>query len=182
MPTYNASAVTDAVIAFRKPITLQQGRALRDNPLAIAEGSSGAPRVDGNAFPDHLAGAVVLDAVTPIGLDILTADGPAGVGGGTLFQYYWSFTAIKSAALRMQADMKVSAGAATARIAIIRNGTVVTELTTSSTSYAAQQIDFTYGAGDQITVRAGIDYTNAGEDAFIRNLKILSDKRGTYRT
>lgn len=181
MPTYNASAVTDAVIAFRKPITLQQGRALRDNPLAIAEGSSGAPRVDGDAFPDHLAGAVVLDAVTPIGLDILTASGPAGTAG-TLFNYYWSFTAIKAAALRMQADMKSSSGGSSARIAILRNGTVVTELTTNSTSYVTQQIDFTYGAGDQITVRAGVNYSSGGADSFIRNLTILSDRRGTYRT
>ena len=45
MTTYDASSVSDAVIAFRKPITLQQGRGLRDNPIAIAEGASGAPRV-----------------------------------------------------------------------------------------------------------------------------------------
>lgn len=45
MPTYNAGAVADTVIAYQKPITLQQGRGLRDNPLAIAEASSGAPVV-----------------------------------------------------------------------------------------------------------------------------------------
>ena len=47
MPSYNAAAVSDAVIAFKKGITLQQGRALRDNPIAIAEGAAGAPRVWG---------------------------------------------------------------------------------------------------------------------------------------
>ena len=45
MATYNAAAVSDTAIAFKKPITLQQGRALRDNPLAIAEHASGAPRI-----------------------------------------------------------------------------------------------------------------------------------------
>ena len=45
MTTYNAAAVTDAIIAYGKGITLQQGRALRDNPIAIAEGASGAPKV-----------------------------------------------------------------------------------------------------------------------------------------
>ena len=45
MTTYNAAAVADTVIAFKKGITLQQGRALRDNPIAIAEGASGAPKI-----------------------------------------------------------------------------------------------------------------------------------------
>jgi hypothetical protein len=45
MATYNAAAVSNTAIGFQKPITLQQGRALRDNPIAIAEGESGAPRV-----------------------------------------------------------------------------------------------------------------------------------------
>jgi hypothetical protein len=43
MPTYNSGAVSNTAIGFQKPITLQQGRGLRDNPLAIAEGATGAP-------------------------------------------------------------------------------------------------------------------------------------------
>lgn len=43
MTTYNAAAVADAVIAYQKGITLQQGRALRDNPLAQFESASAAP-------------------------------------------------------------------------------------------------------------------------------------------
>lgn len=43
MPTYNSAAVSDTTIAFEKPITLQQGRALRDNPLAVLEGATNAP-------------------------------------------------------------------------------------------------------------------------------------------
>ena len=53
MTTYDAAAVADAVIAHKKGITLQQGRALRDNPIAIAEGASGAPRVDAIAAMSH---------------------------------------------------------------------------------------------------------------------------------
>lgn len=42
MTTYNAAAVSDATIAFQKPITLQQGRALRDNAISMIEGNGGA--------------------------------------------------------------------------------------------------------------------------------------------
>jgi hypothetical protein len=58
MPTYNGAAVSDAVIAFRKPITLQQGRAgMRDNLLAALEGSTGAPIVEAGWHPYDIASA-----------------------------------------------------------------------------------------------------------------------------
>lgn len=43
MTTYDASAVSDSVIAHKKGVTLQQGRALRDNLLAALEGDSSVP-------------------------------------------------------------------------------------------------------------------------------------------
>lgn len=49
MATYNPSAVADAAIAHKKGITLQTGRALRDNPIAMAEGAAGAPGINGLA-------------------------------------------------------------------------------------------------------------------------------------
>lgn len=45
MTTYNYAAVADAAIAFEKGMTLQQGRALRDNPIAITEAAAGAPQI-----------------------------------------------------------------------------------------------------------------------------------------
>ena len=45
MTTYDESAVSNTVIAHKKPITMQQGRALRDNPIAISEAATGAPVV-----------------------------------------------------------------------------------------------------------------------------------------
>ncbi len=42
MTTFDESIVTDAVIAHKKGISLQQGRALRDNPKAAAEGAADA--------------------------------------------------------------------------------------------------------------------------------------------
>ena len=40
---YNSGAVSDDAIGHKKPITLQTGRALRDNPIEIASGGFGAP-------------------------------------------------------------------------------------------------------------------------------------------
>lgn len=64
MPTYNASAVADGVIAFQKPITLQQGRALRDNPIAIVQGAAGAPKIYGVAAANDANGGLAVLTVT----------------------------------------------------------------------------------------------------------------------
>jgi len=61
MTAYNAPAVADAVIAYQKPITLQQGRALRDNPLAIAEADA---TVAMNLLPTVLLGTLTTTSGT----------------------------------------------------------------------------------------------------------------------
>ena len=47
MPTYDAATVADAALAHKKGMTLQQGRVLRDNPIAMAERAAGAPKILG---------------------------------------------------------------------------------------------------------------------------------------
>ena len=54
MTTYSSSAVSNTVIAYEKPITLQQGRALRDNLLATAEGDATAPRIQPAAYAQYI--------------------------------------------------------------------------------------------------------------------------------
>lgn len=48
MATY--TDLPDSAIAHKKPITLQQGRALRDNPIAMFEGADTAPRLQDAAL------------------------------------------------------------------------------------------------------------------------------------
>lgn len=50
MATYDETAVSDIQIGHKKGMTIQQGRALRDNPIAMMEGSSGAPKLDAPAL------------------------------------------------------------------------------------------------------------------------------------
>ena len=59
MAVYNYAAVADATVAFEKGITLQQGRALRDNPIALAGGAADAPRISIRALDRLAAGDVV---------------------------------------------------------------------------------------------------------------------------
>lgn len=95
MATWNAGAVIDAVIGFKKAVTLQMLRALRDNPIAIIEGAPGAPRIAGQQGPAVQTGGLTDLCVTEaklagsIGhLKLKTAVASAsysfGSGGGTL--------------------------------------------------------------------------------------------------
>jgi hypothetical protein len=52
--TYNASAVSDAQIGHKKGVTLQQGRALRDNPKGMAQGADDAPVIFTGWHPYNL--------------------------------------------------------------------------------------------------------------------------------
>lgn len=73
MTTYNASAVADAIIAHKKGITLQQGRALRDNPIAMAEGAAGAPKVAALALSSPYKPQVGSTSAAPAGWTDLDA-------------------------------------------------------------------------------------------------------------
>lgn len=61
MVTWNPPSDTE--LAHKKPITLQQGRAIRDLAQAVAEGVSGAPRVQPAAMVDF-AGLFYTDGGT----------------------------------------------------------------------------------------------------------------------
>ncbi|WP_145397130.1 hypothetical protein [Paracoccus sulfuroxidans] len=51
--------ISNEDIKHKKPITVAAGRALRDNPVAIAEGAAGAPRVQDAALALNITSAGV---------------------------------------------------------------------------------------------------------------------------
>lgn len=97
---YNAAAVANGVIAYQKPITLQQGRALRDNPIEMAGGAAGAPRV----APLAMAGGQMLPRAVAGG-------SPAVITGLSLVADLGGF-----------AIMDVSGGASTLKVDLSSNG------------------------------------------------------------
>lgn len=175
------TTMLNALFLVGKPITSSQGLALRDNPIAIAEGAAGAPRITNLAHPEFAVGTEVLDYVTPWGVDVPIGFNAGGGGSGTIFEYYWSFTGMRGGALRVTANIKVSSASQVARMAILRNGVVLGELTSNSTSDDLQVLDFLFSAGDQIMVRGGLDYNSAGATAYINTLTVKGDRRGVYR-
>lgn len=64
--------LTNQQIGHKKPITLQQGRALRDNPIAMGEGAAGAPSIGG--------GMARVQANFEVGCYVMAASGDVELG------------------------------------------------------------------------------------------------------
>lgn len=79
---YNSSAVSNTAIAFQKPITLQQGRALRDNPLEMFLGGAGAPRLQFEAMDAWYS---TPGAVGSLALLAQTGAGSTNIVAGTTY-------------------------------------------------------------------------------------------------
>jgi hypothetical protein len=175
-------AILDTQLEPDAPLTSQLAFQLRDNPIAIAQGLAGAHRIQGNAHPEFLPGVVVLDSLSIDGADQNISSGLVGSGVGTKYTNYHYFTTIRGGTLRLACDLRVTGTATLAGIAVLVNGVLSSEQTTTSGTYSSKTIDFTYSAGDQVLIRGRVDYTNSGGNAEARNIKIRSDQLGTYRT
>ena len=152
MTTYNGAAVADSTIAFQKGITLQQGRALRDNPLAIAEGSPGAPRVQGGAIASDNNGFTQV-AVTAS--DDVVIQAGLGVVAGTTTTSSTTFVTARSflnnaytGSIRFKA-FQSAGGGFTSTLRLMKNGVQVVSYTT--TSSAARVTDVSVAIGDVLS-------------------------------
>jgi hypothetical protein len=162
MATYDAAPVADSVIAFKKGITLQQARQLRDNALAMFEGSAGAPRLQFNALGILAPGAVVK----------ARNDGTlqnATTTNATLLDIGF----LQNGTVRVTGLHRSIAGAQNSILDVFRQQNGVTSLvatwSTLSTSFVSRLVDVGLPAGARIIVqhRAAVA-TNTSEAGFIR--------------
>lgn len=150
MPTYNAGAVSDTAIAYQKPITLQQGRGLRDNPLAIAEGAAGAPRISGKAMASVARGGLEILNVTAadtfsseIGMQRVNGNLTNNTSVNTIAASYTCVT--YTGTMRFKASHS-NTGVGASELSFFKNGLLVQSWTTPSS--ADRVIDVAIAPGD----------------------------------
>ena len=154
MTTYNGAAVSDAAIAFQKPITLQQGRALRNNPIAMAEGASGAPRIQGYALASDNNGLAVVSVTASNAVTL--AAGVSKVFGtadttSTTFVLGGQFTInAYTGSIRFFCQHYSNNAAGISTLEIRKNGTVVSTFTTTGTTIVGRTVDVPIALGDLI--------------------------------
>lgn len=160
-------------------------------PLRVADAIAALVTGVSNLLPDAMAPTLAADTVV---LKHCSGGGTLPIsreksGNGTT---YFSLagetgiTATRDCALRVVFDQARGGTTATQYAAVVRDGLVLQEWTTSSTSWTARSIDVTLTAGQTLCIRLGAtgrttDTGNTTSDAIgsslIRNVRYLADQR-----
>lgn len=152
------TTITDAQVDPEAPITSELMSALRDNPTAIAEGASGAPRIVADANQGSVAGSTLL-----FGLSGVTYQ----FGPTESFIHDAAFKATTNCQVRVSAQYRrVGPYGLNVTLRIYKNGTAVLTQTKSSTNYSTHTVDITLSAGDCVRI-SGQGGTDGGNIDFI---------------
>ena len=154
MTTYNGAAVSDAAIAFQKPITLQQGRALRNNPIAMAEGASGAPRIQGYALASDNNGLTVVIVAASDAVSTLIGSGRVVgttnttsvtnvLGGQFTINAY-------TGVIRFRCSNRSNNASGTSTLEFRKNGVVVSTFVTTGVTAVLRIVDIPISVGDVV--------------------------------
>lgn len=150
---YTWFTITEAMTDPGAPGTADLWKAWWKNPLAMFEGASGAPRLQGLGVArvgDGLAVATVAAADT-----VSTAYGSGGVAGNSsttsssLVTAYTYTIVTYTGSMRFKAEHRQAAGTSST-LEIFKNGSSVDSWTTASTSDVARSKDVTVVPGDVI--------------------------------
>ena len=177
--------ITDAETDPEAPLTSELAKKWRDNPIALAEGAIGAPRIYSLAFAPVAAGDVVIDKLTPQGLTVeLVSFGSAGSASGTVSSAYVKdtgvYTVINTGTIRIKGTVSGStsgsASFSSPAFRIYKNGTL------SSSPTGTFSVDLSVTAGDQIYFGGTIGYSIGSSGGSVTLLLLNLTINGTQTT
>jgi hypothetical protein len=139
-------------------------QALRDNPIAIANGDAGAPRIVNAAMAAPTAGSTHIIKRVYQGQYAI----PGFEATGALF----NFNCIIPGTVRVYFEHRRVIG--TIRTQIVVNNSVVAFWDTSSASFVGNQVDVSLSLGDLVEYRSFMTTSGSGENGEIRNMFVYS--------
>ena len=134
------TVITDAQLDPDAPLTSDLAYAWRDNPIAIAEGASGAPRIRADAMGGSVAGNTLL-----FGCGGSSVVYGSGVSSTTQVSDA-TFRATATCSVRVYLETNVTNGAGTSLV-LLKNGSSILTVTTDS-SWTSRTVDVSLVAGD----------------------------------
>lgn len=159
-------------------------------PLRVAEAiavmASGASDLVASAMAETVAeSTVVLKHCS--GGDGTATFSHSKSGNGTTYQLLLgetALTATRACGLRVAFEQARGNGNGTQYAAVMRDGTVLQEWSTTSTGYVARSLDVTLAPGQTLCLRLGATGTTSGQEAtqntgisLIRDVRYLADQR-----
>ena len=171
------TAIPDASLDPGKPARSIDAKALRDNPIAIAEGATGAPKVRTAALQPPVAGAtyLILNLRGNLGLGTintgyLTADFGTDPSSPEARR---GFTVLVGGVIRCSVDHWIANAVTSSYVRVLKNGVQVQEFSTNSTAPVTQTVDVTVESGDRIEFQQRTG--SATYTGYWRNLKVYSN-------
>ena len=154
-------AITDAETDPEAPLTSELAKKWRDNPIAITEGATGAPRIVAAAMYRPTSGTVVQRDCLPWGSETNAASGTETI---TNLLRASPFTALVSCTVqvRLTFTMASSGGGSSNSVAVLKNGTSVQTYTTSQTGVT---VNVSLSAGETLAIRTRSISGGAGQSA-----------------
>ena len=150
-------AIANAEVDPNSPITADLMTKLRDNPIAMGEGASGAPKVYGSAMYGPAAGNTLQRNCLPFGDEVATSS-TAATAVTRISQS--AFTALVGCVVRLTLTCSLSTGAgASGSVTVKKNGSTIQTYTASQT---LATLDIALAAGDCISVSCSATGTAGG--------------------
>ena len=180
--TLNVASLAEAQAGADNATLMTPLRVAQAIAALVAEVSD----LSADAMAPTIAGdTVVLKHCSGGGSDTL---GLSKNGNGTVYTTLFgetALTATRTCALRVAFDQARSGDANTQRAAVLRDGVVLQEWTTSLATWTARSLDVTLAAGQTLCIRLGATGRTGGgsegttytSESLIRNVRYLADQR-----
>jgi hypothetical protein len=161
------TTISNALVAVGAKPFATTIQALRDNPIAIAEGASGAPRVVADGLASGAVTRVKIEQPT-LGDNIRVRADTERTTTSTSYVDIAEFAIIRGGDIRMTYDQRNTGVTTDTRILV--NGSSVDTQSTSSSSYVSRTVDLTgVPNGARITVQHRT--SGSAQSALTRNIR-----------
>lgn len=164
------TTISNALVAVGAKPFATTAQALRDNPIALAEGAAGAPRIQLPALERLVIGSTIkLRSDTVQSTSLTTFVAKTG----------FTIDTMQTGDIRVEFEAKVNVAPAEARLLRTRGGSnAATSVTTiTGTTYAVRSIDWTVQPGDHVV----LEFRGGGGNTIdVRNVRLLLDPAVYY--
>ena len=156
------TTIPDESLEPGKPIRSVDGLTLRDNPVAIAEGAAGAPRIQTVALAAPTAGtAHIIRRVQEAGVTTSLSSYPVAENHDRFSEsQHLGVTVLVPGVITAYAEHRRVSGGSLTRMRVLKNGALVQEWSTTSSGFTARQVDISVDVGDVIIFQQRSDATD----------------------
>lgn len=153
------TTIADSQVDPKAPVTSELMAALRDNPIAIAEGATGAPRIWLPAF-ERLE----------VGSEVRSRDDAESAGASSYVGH--SFNFIQHGTIRVTFQHRAANSRDSAVVYRTRAGSKTPVASyTNTTSYVTRTVDVPVIPGDRVS----IEYVGSNNNGYLRNIRFQTN-------